>query len=148
MTDDTRPRRSDFPYFMVMQTRWNDNDIYGHMNNVVYYQLLDTAVNRYMVEEGDFRFAEADAIGLVAETRCRYFAPLRFPDIIEAGMSVTRLGNRAVTWSIGLFKGKDEDAAAVGHFVHVFVDRTEQSRTVPIPASIRAALERLVVDAG
>jgi acyl-CoA thioester hydrolase len=148
MTDDTRPRRSDFPYFMVMQTRWNDNDIYGHMNNVVYYQLLDTAVNRYMVEEGDFRFAEADTIGLVAETRCRYFAPLRFPDIIEAGMSVTRLGNRAVTWSIGLFKGKDEDAAAVGHFVHVFVDRTEQSRTVPIPAPIRAALERLVVDAG
>ena len=146
MTDDARPARGDFPYFMALQTRWNDNDIYGHMNNVVYYQLLDTAVNRYMVEEGDFRFVEAEAIGLVAETRCRYFAPLRFPDTVEAGMRVTRLGNRAVTWSIGLFRGKDEEAAAVGHFVHVFVDRTEQSRTVPIPPPIRAALERLVVE--
>jgi len=145
MTEPIRPTRGDYPYFSRMETRWNDNDIYGHMNNVVYYQILDTAVNRYMIEEGGFAFTESPAIGLVVETRCRYYAPLRFPDVIEAGMRVARLGRRAVTWEIGLFKAGEEALAAEGYFVHVFVDRARQEQTVPIPDPIRTALARLVV---
>ena len=126
----------------VMDTRWMDNDAYGHVNNVVYYSFFDTAVNRWLVEQGVLDIATSPTIGLVVETQCRFLAPLTFPDRVTAGLRVAHLGTSSVRYEIGLFRNDDDVAAAHGHFVHVYVDR-ETRKKKPIPDDVRRALEAL-----
>ena len=135
---DARPRRSDYPYQTPITTRWNDNDVYGHINNVVYYSFFDTAANRYLIEHG-LDIHTATVIGVVVESKCQYHAPLAYPQPLVAGVRVDKLGNRAVTYGIAIFDERDDLAAAHGHFVHVFVDRATRA-PVPIPDPLRAAL--------
>ena len=143
MAEATVGRRAGYGHFRPVPTRWMDNDVYGHVNNVVYYSYFDTVVNLYLVEEGGLDFASGPVIGIVAESMCRYRKPLAYPEIIEAGLRVGRLGNSSVRYEIGLFRAGDDEAAAEGHFVHVFVDR-DTRRPTPIPAGMRAALARIV----
>ena len=124
-----------------MPTRWNDNDVYSHMNNVEYYAFFDTVINRYLILEGGLDIHEGDAIGLCAESHCTYKGSLTFPETVTAGLRVGKLGNSSVRYEIGLF-GEDGSHAADGWFVHVFVDR-ETRKSVPIPDGVRAALQRL-----
>jgi acyl-CoA thioester hydrolase len=136
-----RPTLAEYPYVTAITTRWSDNDIYGHINNVVYYSYFDSAANHYLITVGGLDIARAAVIGLVVESRCTYHAPLAYPTPVRAGVRVDKLGNRAVTYGIAIF-GDGDSAAAHGQFVHVFVDR--QTRTaVPIPPPLRAALERI-----
>jgi acyl-CoA thioester hydrolase len=136
-----RPRRGSYPYQTPITTRWNDNDIYGHINNVAYYSFFDTAANRYLIEHG-LDIHAADIIGIVVESKCHYHAPLAYPQPLVAGVRVDKLGNRAVTYGIAIFDERDELAAAHGHFVHVFVDRATR-KPVPIPEPLRTALARI-----
>jgi acyl-CoA thioester hydrolase len=136
--------RANYRHFRAIPTRWADNDVYGHVNNVVYYEYFDTLVNRFYIDEGGLDIHGAPAIGLVVETLCRYHLPLAYPDTIDAGMRIARLGTSSVRYEIGLFRQGDTAVAATGHFIHVFVDRASRKPT-PIPPRIRAALERLVV---
>ena len=119
-----------------------DNEVYGHANNVVYYSYVDTVVKAYLVEQGVLNPEHSNTIGLVIETQCNYFAPLSFPDPVVAGLRVARLGNTSVRYEVGLFRGDTQEAAAQGHFVHVYVDR-ETRRPVPLPDALRAVLEPL-----
>jgi acyl-CoA thioester hydrolase len=146
MNDKLTPVRGDFPHFMAIPTRWMDNDVYGHVNNVTYYSYFDTAVNLHLIEAGGLDMHEDTAFGVVAETGCRFFSELKFPDMIDAGLRVTRLGNSSVTYEIGLFRRDSDELAALGRFVHVWVDR-ETRRPVPVPPKIRRALESLVAEA-
>ena len=139
--------RSRFRHLTTIDTRWMDNDAYGHVNNVVYYSFFDTAVNRWLIAQGVLDVGASDAIGLVVETGCRYAKPMAFPDRVTAGIRVATLGRSSVRYEIGLFRNDDEDAAAVGHFVHVYVDR-ETRKSTPIPPVVRAALETLLVEPG
>jgi acyl-CoA thioester hydrolase len=134
--------RSAYRHFQAIPTRWMDNDVYGHVNNVVYYSYFDTVVNQYLIEQGVLDFERSQVIGLVVETQCRYFAPIAFPDIVHAGVRVAKLGNSSVRYEIGLFRNGDDAAAAQGHFVHVYVDRASR-RPAALPAPMRAALEKL-----
>jgi len=138
--------RQVYPHFELVATRWMDNDIYGHVNNVVYYSYFDTVINRYLIAEGGLDIAAGEVIGVVAESHCRYSSGLAFPMEIEAGLAVGKLGRSSVRYEIGLFAKGESVAAAEGYFVHVFVDRHSR-RPVPIPAKLRAALERLVIAA-
>ena len=145
MSDKSVPtRRGDYPHFSPSPTRWGDNDAYGHVNNVVYYAFFDSAVNRHLIEHGVLDIAASPVIGLVVETRCTYFSPMAFPDLVHAGMKVTQLGNSSVRYEIALFRNDDESARAVGRFVHVYTDRAS-SRPVPIPAPVRTLLQSLIV---
>ncbi len=137
------PTRADYRVFYPITTRWMDNDVYGHVNNVTYYSYFDTAANRYLIEEGGLEIADADIVGYVVNSGCQYHAPLAYPDVLEAGLRVDRLGNSSVQYGIAIFKAGEEQAAAHGHFVHVFVERAA-NRSVPIPANLRTALERLL----
>ena len=137
-----RTKRSDYRRFQAISTRWMDNDVYGHVNNVVYYSWFDTAVNRLLVVNGLLDIHGGKTIGLVAETGCRYFSPTAFPDEIQAGVRVAHLGDSSVRYEIGLFRNNEEDAAAVGYFVHVYVDR-ETERPVSVDAKMRGFLEGL-----
>ncbi len=139
------PRRGDFRYFQTIASRWMDNDIYGHVNNVVYYSYFDTVIARYLLEEGGLDPWRGEVVGFAVESGCRYFRPLAFPDLVVAGLRVVRLGNSSVTYEIGIFRGEEEEARAAGRFVHVFVDRRSE-RPVPLPAPLRRALARLLVD--
>ncbi|MBE9555290.1 MAG: acyl-CoA thioesterase [Proteobacteria bacterium] len=143
MNDKSAPVRGDFPHFMAIPTRWMDNDVYGHVNNVTYYSYFDTAVNHHLIEAGGLDMHNDTAFGVVAETGCRFFSELKFPDIIDAGLRVTRLGASSVTYEIGLFRNDSDEPAALGRFVHVWVDR-ETRRPVPIPPKIKRALEPLL----
>jgi acyl-CoA thioester hydrolase len=136
--------RDQFPYAIAIQTRWADDDVYGHVNNVVYYAYFDTVINRYLIEAGGLDIHDGDVIGIAVETTCRFHRSLAFPDIVNAGLRVGKLGTSSVRYEIGLFRGDDAEPAATGHFVHVFVTRATQ-RPTPIPERIRAALERLQV---
>jgi acyl-CoA thioester hydrolase len=136
--------RVDFPHFTAIPTRWMDNDVYGHVNNVTYYSYFDTAVNEHLIRFGGLDFSSAAAVGLVAETGCTFRKSLSFPETIDAGLAVTKLSKSSVVYEIGLFRQDDDEPAALGRFVHVWVDRISQ-RPVPIPEQIRAALEPLVV---
>ena len=120
-----------------------DNDIYGHVNNALYYAYFDTVINQYLIAEGGLDIANGEIIGLAVETHCQFMQPLAFPDLIDAGLRVGKLGNSSVRYEVGLFRQGDELVAATGYFVHVFVDRTTR-RPVALPVSIRAALEKLV----
>jgi acyl-CoA thioester hydrolase len=119
-----------------------DNDVYGHVNNVVYYSYFDTVVNEYLISSGSLDIERSRVIGLVIETRCRFFRPITFPDAVHAGLRVARLGNSSVRYEVGLFRNDEDTAAAQGHFVHVYVDR-ETRRPAALPAEMREALERI-----
>jgi acyl-CoA thioester hydrolase len=131
-----------FAYFADITTRWMDNDVYGHVNNVVYYSFFDTVVNGYLIEKGALDIARSPVIGLVVETHCQYFQPIAFPDSVRAGLSVTHIGNSSVRYEIGLFRNAENKASAQGHFVHIYVDRTT-NRPVPLPEPLKAALAPL-----
>ena len=136
------PGRGAYRLFRPITTRWSDNDVYGHINNVRYYSFFDTAVNGWLVERGFLDIHDGEAINLVVETRCRYFAPLAFPDPLEAGIAVSRVGTSSVTYEIGIFGPDAPAAAAAGSFTHVHVGRHDR-RPRPLPDAMRAALEDL-----
>lgn len=135
--------RGDYRWWDRIATRWNDNDVYGHMNNVVHYALFDTAVNRYLINETGLDIHGGGVIGLVVETGCQYFAALAYPETVEAGVRVARIGTSSVTYEIGLYSENSDSAAAEGRFTHVYVDR-QTRRPVPLPAELRSGLERLL----
>lgn len=137
-------KRSDYRHFRTIPTRWMDNDIYGHVNNVNYYSYFDTAVNQFLIERGVLDIHAGEVIGFVVETSCGYFRPLAFPDAIDAGIRVARVGNSSVRYEVGLFRNAEEAIAAAGHFVHVYVDR-KTGQPVPVPAALRAVLATLQV---
>jgi acyl-CoA thioester hydrolase len=136
--------RGDFKHFHAITTRWMDNDVYGHVNNVVYYSWFDTVVNQFLVANGVLDIERSKVIGLVIETQCNYFASIAFPDRITAGLRVTRLGNSSVRYEVGIFREGEESAAAQGHFVHVYVDR-ETRRPTPLPDDMRRLLQSIEV---
>ncbi|WP_439685221.1 Acyl-CoA thioesterase FadM [Cupriavidus oxalaticus] len=136
--------RSAYSYFQPITTRWMDNDVYGHVNNVVYYSYFDTVVNTYLIRQGALDIESGKTIGLVIETQCNYFSSLSFPETVVAGLRVARLGTSSVRYEVGLFSGDNEVAAAQGHFIHVYVDRATR-RPVPLPAPLREALLPLAV---
>ena len=135
--------RQQYPHFLAIPTRWMDNDVYAHVNNVVYYSFFDTAVNQYLIEHGVLDIETSSVIGLVVETKCNYFAPITFPDMVHAGLRVEKLGTSSVRYGVGLFCNDDKSAAAQGHFVHVYVDRATR-KAASVPADMRAALERIL----
>jgi acyl-CoA thioester hydrolase len=136
-------RRADYRWFGTVPTRWIDNDLYGHVNNVNYYSYFDTAIAHFLIQEAGFDPATSSVIDFAIETGCRFHRPLAFPDMVHAGLRVGHLGRTSVRHEIGLFRNEADEAAAEGHFVHVFVDRASQ-RPVPIPEPIRAALAGLL----
>jgi len=138
----TPQSRSGYRCFRRIQTRWADNDMYGHVNNVVYYAWFDTAVNTLLIERGALDIHQGATIGFVVETQCHYFAPLAFPQTVEAGIRVAHAGSSSVRYEIALFAEGAETAAAQGHFVHVYVDR-ETQRPVKLPAALRAVVDEL-----
>ena len=135
-------RRAQFKHFNLIPTRWMDNDVYGHVNNVVYYSYFDTVVNRYLIDSGGLDYHSGETIGVVVETSCRFHRSFCFPEDIEAGLRVAHLGNSSVRYEIGLFGVGEDEARADGHFVHVFVDRATR-RPTPMPDRMRNALARL-----
>jgi acyl-CoA thioester hydrolase len=134
----------DYPYRQEVPTRWADNDVYGHVNNVEYYAFFDTVINRYLIEAGGLDILGGDVIGVCAESHCRFHAGFTFPETVHAGLRVGELRTRAVRYELALFSAGAAQPSATGWFVHVFVDRARR-RPVAIPAALRAALERLVV---
>ncbi|MFC3711764.1 acyl-CoA thioesterase [Sphingoaurantiacus capsulatus] len=134
--------RDAYPAFRAIPTRWADNDVYGHVNNVVYYSWFDTAVNAHLIEAGALDIHDGGVIGLVVETGCRYAKPLAFPQIVEAGICVAKLGTSSVRYEIGLFGEGDSEAAAEGFFIHVYVDRITR-RPTALPAKLREVLRAL-----
>lgn len=134
--------RAAHKHFLPLQTRWADNDVYGHVNNVAYYSYFDTIVNEYLIGAGALDIHDGAVIGLVVETGCRYFAPLEFPQKLEGALRVAKIGNSSVRYEIAIFKAGENAPAAEGHFVHVYVDR-ETRRPVSLPAEFRKALERI-----
>ncbi len=147
-SDRVRPQsqpRTKYRHFDSIPTRWMDNDVYGHVNNVVYYSFFDTAVNRYLIEQGALDIAASPVIGLVVDTRCSYFSELSFPVVVEAGLRVARLGTSSVRYEVGLFEAGAPLTAAAGYFVHVYVDRVTR-RPVVLPDRLREAVSRLQPD--
>jgi acyl-CoA thioester hydrolase len=136
--------RSAFKVFRRIDTRWMDNDLYGHVNNVVYYSWFDTAVNAHLIEQGALNIHHGETIGLVIETQCNYFAPLAFPQTIEAGIRVAKLGSSSVRYEIGLFAQGEDLCAARGHFVHVYVDKENRRPVKALPLKLKTVLETLV----
>lgn len=134
-----RPR-DHYRVFRPIGTRWMDNDVYGHVNNVVYYSWFDTAVNAWLIAQGALDIHAGEVIGLVIETQCNYFAPLAFPQTIEAGLRVAHLGSSSVRYEVGLFAQGEPLTAACGHFIHVYVDR-QTRRPVPLPPSLKTVLQ-------
>lgn len=135
-------QRQDFRVLRPMQTRWIDNDHYGHVNNVAYYSYFDSAVNGYLMDATSSDTRELSAIGIVAETSCRFLKEISFPDLLHIGLRLAKLGNSSVVYELAVFRGNDTEPSAVGRFVHVYVDEKNR-RPVPIPPVIRAALEKL-----
>jgi acyl-CoA thioester hydrolase len=144
MTERPQPQPRDaYRHFRTLSTRWMDNDVYGHLNNVVYYSLFDTAVNGYLIESGALDIQRSEVIGLVVETHCNYFAPIEFPTAVDAGLRVAHIGSSSVRYRIGLFAEGQPQSAAHGHFVHVYVDRATR-RPAALPAALRQALQGLL----
>jgi acyl-CoA thioester hydrolase len=137
--------RAAYPHHVALDTRWADNDQYGHVNNVAYYGFFDTAVNRWLIAQGLLDPAASAVIGLVVETGCRYHRPLSFPDRLTVGLRAARVGRSSVRYELAIFRGEDEQAAAEGHFVHVYVDR-ESRRPTPLSEAMRAALNGIRQD--
>ena len=146
MSKDTPPTRKDYKVFYPLTTRWSDNDVYGHVNNVTYYSYFDTVANRYLIEEGGLDITDSSIVGYVVNSGCQYHSPVTYPEALEAGLRVDRLGNSSVQYGIAVFREGEQEAAAHGHFVHVFVERAE-NLSVPIPQNLRSALERIAAGA-
>lgn len=136
--------RGEFDVLYPITTRWMDNDVYGHVNNVTYYSYFDTTINQYLIEVGGLDINNSPVVGYVVSSSCQFRKPVAYPDVLDAGLRVIKIGNSSVTYELGLFRKGDVDVVACGQVVHVFVDR-EQDRAVAIPARIRAALERILV---
>lgn len=142
-----RPQRTDYKVYYPISTRWSDNDNYGHINNVVYYSYFDSVANRYLIEEGGLDITDGKIVGYVVQSGCDYHAPASYPEAIEGGLRVDRLGNSSVQYGIAIFRQGEDEALAHGHFVHVFVDRAA-NKSVPIPQELRVALARLTLGSG
>jgi acyl-CoA thioester hydrolase len=147
MSQDAPPKpqpepRAAYKALRLITTRWMDNDAYGHVNNVVYYSWFDTAVNAHLIEQGVLDIHHGETIGLVIETQCNYFAPLAFPQQVEAGIRVAKIGTSSVRYEVGLFAKGEPLTAAKGHFVHVYVDKASR-RPVPLPSPLKTVLEQL-----
>ncbi len=136
-------RLADYRWTLPLPTRWRDNDIYGHMNNVVYYALFDTVANRFLIDEGGFDFAGSDVVGFVVSSSCTYHAPVAFPETLTGALRILRVGSKALTYEIGIFSERRELAAAEGDFTHVFVNRAD-NKSCPIPPSIKKAANRFL----
>jgi acyl-CoA thioester hydrolase len=134
--------RSTYKVFRTISTRWMDNDAYGHVNNVVYYSWFDTVVNAHLIEQGALDIHHGETIGLVIETQCNYFAPIEFPQVVEAGLRVAHMGRSSVRYEVGLFVQGEPLTAAKGHFIHVYVDR-ETRRPAHLPEKLKSVLEAL-----
>ena len=145
MPSVTTESRQRYPHFLAIPTRWMDNDIYGHVNNVVYYSYFDTVINEYLIRQGGLDIAAGAIIGVCVESTCRFHHELTFPEAVDAGLRVGKLGNTSARYEIGLFRQGEDKPAATGHFVHVFIDR-QSRRPEAIPVKIREALARLVVE--
>jgi acyl-CoA thioester hydrolase len=145
MTKPAPERRSAYPYLRAIPTRWMDNDVYGHVNNVTYYSYFDTIVNGYLIEQGALDIAASPVIGLVVETQCNYFSPVTFPETVTGALRVAHLGNSSVRYEIGIFRGDEQRAAAQGHFVHVYVDRASGRPVAALPGALRRAVDDLVM---
>jgi acyl-CoA thioester hydrolase len=137
--------RASYKHFLTIPTRWMDNDVYGHVNNVVYYSYFDTVVNDYLMRHGGLDYRDGAIVGLVVETMCQYKKSLAFPESVDVGLRVAKISNSSVCFEIGIFKQDDDDPAALGHFVHVFVERALQ-KAVAIPEEFRTALEKIRVN--
>ena len=144
MSKENIETRDRYPHFLSIQTRWSDNDIYGHVNNVTYYSYFDTVVNCFLIDHGGLDIETDSVIGVAVETMCKFNKPLAYPEVLEAGLRVGKLGNSSVRYEIGIFQEGAAEAAAMGHFVHVFVDRAT-GKPAPIPDAIRSALEQINV---
>ena len=131
-----------YRHFLTIPTRWMDNDVYGHVNNVVYYSFFDTVVNKFLMEERQLDYSKGEVVGLVVETKCQYYAPIAFPDVVVAGIKVAHIGTSSVRYEIGLFKNDEEKPAAEGHFVHVYVTRSSNKPT-PLTSEMRSILEKI-----
>ncbi len=142
MSKPAPPRRDEYKAFYPIDTRWSDNDIYGHVNNVTYYAYFDSAANRYLIEEGGLDINEGSIVGYVVSSGCEYYAPVAYPQALEAGLRVDRLGNSSVQYGLAIFKRGECEAVASGHFVHVFVERAAD-KSVPVPPALRRALEKI-----
>ncbi|MCF6751544.1 acyl-CoA thioesterase [Pseudomonas stutzeri] len=142
MSEQARHLRDDYRHFHAISTRWHDNDLYGHVNNVTYYSFFDTAVNAYLIQRGGLDIHDGEVVGFVVSSSCDYFASIAFPDAIEVGLRVARLGSSSVQYELAVFRRGEDEACAAGRFVHVFVRRAD-NRPTPIPDSLRRALEAL-----
>ncbi len=136
------PTRADYAWFLPIPTRWMDNDVYGHVNNVVFYAYFDTIINRWLIDEGGLDIHGGAVIGLCVESQCRYLAPAAYPEVLDGALRVGHLGRSSVRYEIGIFRAGAEEPCAFGHFVHVFVDRASR-RATAMPDKMRAALERI-----
>ena len=134
--------RDYYRHFLTIPTRWMDNDVYGHVNNVVYYSFFDTVVNKFLIEQSQLDYSKGSVVGLVAETKCQYFAPIAFPDVVVAGIRVAHIGMSSVRYEIGLFKNDEDNPAAEGQFVHVYVTRSGNKPT-PLSTEMRSVLEKI-----
>ncbi len=144
MTEKQLHTRESFRNFQTITTRWMDNDVYGHVNNVTYYSWFDTAVNRFMIEAGGLDIHRSSVIAYVVSSSCNYFRPIAYPENVEVGIRIERLGNSSVRYVLGIFRANEESICAQGEFVHVFVDRNTE-KSCPMPQEIRTALAELVV---
>ncbi|MCQ4266414.1 acyl-CoA thioesterase [Pseudomonas stutzeri] len=142
MSEQARHLRDDYRHFHAISTRWHDNDLYGHVNNVTYYSFFDTAVNAYLIRHGGLDIHDGEVVGFVVSSSCDYFASIAFPDALEVGLRVARLGSSSVQYELAVFRRGEDEACAAGRFVHVFVRRAD-NRPTSIPDSLRRALEAL-----
>jgi len=142
---NTHEHRTNYKHFLSIPTRWRDNDIYQHVNNVLYYEFFDTVINEYLIRFGGLDIINGETVGYAVETHCQFLRPLQFPDVIDAGLRIARLGNSSVRYEVGIFKQGDDEPAAVGYFVHVFVERAT-NRPKYIEGQLRSAMQALLIE--
>ena len=144
MSKPAPEERGAYRHFRAIQTRWMDNDMYGHVNNVVYYSFFDTVVNQYLVDQGVLDIERGPVIGLVVETHCNFFTSMTYPDVVHAGLRVARIGTSSVRYEVALFRNEEPMASAQGHYVHVYVDRASRRPVAALPGDLRRVLDRLL----
>lgn len=145
MDNSKQNRREHYKHHLHIPTRWRDNDVYQHVNNVIYYEFFDTVINGYLMQYGGLDYTNGETVGFAVETHCQFLKPIRFPEVIEAGLRVAKLGNSSVRYEIGIFKPDEDNPAAVGYFVHVFVNRKTNQPT-RIEGGLRQAMEALIME--
>ena len=144
MTEKKYLQRSNYKKFYPITTRWMDNDVYGHINNVTYYSYFDSAVNQYLIENTGLNIKKSSIVGYVAQSNCKYLFPISYPELIDVGIVVKKIGNSSVTYGVGVFKNHENEVSAFGDFVHVFVNKSE-NKSVPIPKNILEPLKKLLI---